>query len=171
MTLSDFIEDNLEGLIEDWTAYARSITPAESDLSDAQLRDSARQLLIGIACDMRVSQAPEQQQAKSHGDYREPDSAFNLVGRGHAEDRRAQGFGINALVAEYRALRASVLRRWQQDGQLDPSAFQEMIRFNEAVDQVVAESVRQFSQTTERIRDLFAIFATGGNCDSRCAAG
>jgi signal transduction histidine kinase len=31
-----------------------------------------------------------------------------------------------------------------------------MIRFNEAVDQMLAESVRQYAQRTERIRDLFA---------------
>lgn len=31
-----------------------------------------------------------------------------------------------------------------------------MIRFNEAIDQGLTESVRQFSDRTERIRDLFA---------------
>lgn len=31
-----------------------------------------------------------------------------------------------------------------------------MIRFNEAIDQGLTESVRQFSERTERIRDLFA---------------
>lgn len=31
-----------------------------------------------------------------------------------------------------------------------------MIRFNEAIDQVLAESVRHYSYRTERIRDLFA---------------
>lgn len=30
-----------------------------------------------------------------------------------------------------------------------------MIRFNEAIDQMVAESVREYSSTTERVRDLF----------------
>ncbi len=38
---------------------------------------------------------------------------------------------------------------------MDAAAFREMIRFNEAVDQMVAESVREFSSITERIRDLF----------------
>ncbi|MBN3858284.1 HAMP domain-containing histidine kinase [Paraburkholderia sp. Ac-20340] len=156
MNLADFIEADLDGIIDDWTDYARAISPADSHLQDVQLRNSARELLLGIAADMRVSQSAAQQEAKSHGERPDPDSTFNQIGRGHADDRQAHGFGINALVAEYRALRASVLRRWQRTGSLDITACQDMIRFNEAIDQMVAESVRQFAQRTERIRDLFA---------------
>ena len=156
MTLSDFIESNLAPLVEDWTAFARQLTPADGQLNDEQLRNSARALLTGIAADMREPQTAAQQQTKSYGHRPSPDSHFNQIGRVHADDRRAHGFEINALVAEYRALRASVLRRWQQTCQFDAAAFEEMIRFNEAVDQMVAESVQQFAKTTERIRDLFA---------------
>ncbi|ALL70697.1 sensor histidine kinase (plasmid) [Paraburkholderia caribensis MBA4] len=155
MTLSDFIESDLDGLIDDWTSYARAVSPKEVHLDDVQLRNSARELLIGIAADMREKQSGAQQHAKSHGERPDPDSAFDRIGRGHADDRQSHGFQVNALVAEYRALRASVLRKWQQKCQLDAAAFQEMIRFNEAVDQMVAESVQEFSAITERIRDLF----------------
>jgi signal transduction histidine kinase len=68
----------------------------------------------------------------------------------------SHGFGINDVVAEFRALRATVLRRWQPIPLVDTTAFQEMIRFNEAIDQVLAESVRHYAYRTERIRDLFA---------------
>ncbi|MFT4172805.1 MAG: sensor histidine kinase [Rhodocyclaceae bacterium] len=156
MTLSDFIEAELDALIDDWTDYARSISPKESHLDEVQLRDSARQLLQGIAADMREQQTDAQQEAKSHGNQSNPASQFNRIGRGHADDRQSQGFEMNALVAEYRALRASVLRRWQRRCGSDAAAFQEMIRFNEAIDQMVAESVAQFTRRTERIRDLFA---------------
>lgn len=133
-----------------------AIAPEDSQLDDAQLRNLARELLLGIAADMRGTQTDAQQEAKAHGDRPGLNSAFNRIGRGHADDRLAQGFGINELVAEYRALRASVLRRWQQTCEIDPATFQETIRFNEAIDQMVAESVRQFAQSSERIRDLFA---------------
>ncbi len=156
MTLSDFIETNLQGLIDDWTEYARKVSEDGIDLSDTQLRDSARELLLGIAADMRGAQTAAQQHAKSLGDRPDPDSRFNAVAHRHADDRLVHGFGINALVAEYRALRASVLQRWQTTSQLDATAFEEMIRFNEAIDQMLAESVRQYAQRTERIRDLFA---------------
>ena len=155
MTLSDFIEADLDGLIDDWIAYARLVAPDDVNLDSLELRNSARELLIAIAADMRGNQSNSEQRDKSQGNRPDPDSAFNLIGRGHADDRQAQGFQINALVAEYRALRASVLRRWQQKCQLDTAAFQEMIRFNEAIDQMVAESVPEFSSITDRIRDLF----------------
>ncbi|WP_250495461.1 sensor histidine kinase [Caballeronia sp. GAWG1-1] len=155
-TISDFIEADLDGLIDEWTEYARAVSPLDSELNDEQLRDSGRELLLGIAADMRESQTDAQQEAKSQGRRPDPNSGFNRIGRGHADDRQIHGFGIDALVAEYRALRASALRRWQRTCELDASAFQEIIRFNEAIDQMVAESVRQYAQRTERIRDLFA---------------
>ncbi|MBT2793609.1 sensor histidine kinase [Paraburkholderia strydomiana] len=156
MTLPDFIEANLDGLIDDWTEYARAISPGNGRLSEEQLRDSARQLLTAIAADMRGAQNQAQQRAKSHGARPGEDSAFNKVGRGHADDRLSHGFEIDALVAEFRALRASVLHKWQQASRLDAAAFDQMTRFNEAIDQMLAESVAQFARRTERIRDLFA---------------
>lgn len=156
MDLSDFIEANLSDLIDDWTDYARKVSIGRGSLSENQLRNSARELLIRIAADMREKQTPAQQHAKSWGDRPPSGTGFNEAAHDHADDRLSQGFDLNDVIAEYRALRASVLRRWQQASQLDASAFQEMIRFNEAVDQMVAESVRQHARRTERIRDLFA---------------
>jgi len=156
MTLSDFIEANLDGLIDDWTEYARAISREDGRLSEEQLRNSARQLLTAIAADMRGAQNQAQQRAKSHGARPDGDSAFNKVGRRHADDRLSHGFEINALVAEFRALRASVLQKWQHASRFDAAAFDQMTRFNEAIDQMLAESVAQFAKRTERIRDLFA---------------
>ena len=62
------------------------------------------------------------------------------------------------MVAEYRALRASVLRGGQQTLPGDAAASQEMIRSNEAIDHMLAESVRQYAQRTERIRDLLPAY-------------
>ena len=74
----------------------------------------------------------------------------------HADERLAHGFGINDVVAKFRALRATVLRRWQKTSPGGAEAFQEMIRFNEAIDQMLSESVRRYAQQTRRIGDLFA---------------
>jgi signal transduction histidine kinase len=156
MSLSDFIEANLPALVDEWAAYARTISLKDSHLTETQLRNSARDILIRIAADMREPQTAEQQQAKSRGDEHDPASGFDRVAREHADDRLAQGYGINDVVAEYRALRASVLRQWHQTSPDAAPAAREMIRFNEAIDHMLAESVRQYAQRTERIRDLFA---------------
>jgi signal transduction histidine kinase len=60
------------------------------------------------------------------------------------------------VVAEYRALRASVLRQWHQTSPDMTPVARELVRFNEAIDHMLAESVRRYAQRTERIRDLFA---------------
>ena len=156
MSLSDFIEANLRDLVEDWTEYARTISQEESHLDERELRNSARDILIRIAADMREPQSALQQQAKSRGEGPASTSGFNDTAHVHAEDRLTHGYGINEVVAEYRALRASVLRRWLMMPPADAAAFQEMIRFNEAIDQMLAESVRQYAQRSQHIRDLFA---------------
>jgi signal transduction histidine kinase len=72
----------------------------------------------------------------------------------HAVLRARDGFDINQLVAEYRALRASVLRRWMDSRLPNPPEVEDVIRFNEAIDQAVAESVGHFHAQVERDRAL-----------------
>ena len=69
----------------------------------------------------------------------------------HAVLRARSGFDINQLVAEYRALRASVLRLWTDQSPLEKSGVDDMIRFNEAIDQAIAESVGFFHRAVERV--------------------
>ncbi|MDR5784556.1 sensor histidine kinase [Caballeronia sp. LZ065] len=156
MNLADFIEGDLPGLIDDWTSYALALSQPDSMLSETQLRDSAAEILAAIAVDMREGQSAAQQRTKSRGDKDTAESGFDHVARCHAEDRLSHGFDINDVIAEFRALRATVLRRWQKTSPAGAAAFQEMIRFNEAIDQVLAESVRHYARRTEGIRDLFA---------------
>ncbi|WP_233827751.1 sensor histidine kinase [Paraburkholderia sp. ZP32-5] len=156
MDLTDFIEGNIQALVDDWTEYAVAISQEESQLSEGQLRNSAADILAAIAADMREPQNQAQQQSKSRGEKYVPQSKFSHVARLYAEDRLSHAFGINDVVAEFRALRATVLRRWQTTSPGGATAFQQMIRFNEAIDQVLAESVWHYAQRTERIRDLFA---------------
>ena len=58
-------------------------------------------------------------------------------------------------MAEYRALRATVLRLWLDATQLDPTAVADVIRFNEAIDQAIAESIAFFTSQVEQARNLF----------------
>lgn len=155
MDLADFIDEHREALILMWAEYALAISQEESRLSEGQLRNSAGDILFAIAADMRTSQSSTEQTAKSRGEESAPKSQFNCIARIHAQDRLSHGFGINDVVAEFRALRATVLRLWETTSPGGAAAFQQMIRFNEAIDQVLAESVRHYADHTERGRDLF----------------
>jgi signal transduction histidine kinase len=70
--------------------------------------------------------------------------------------RAKAGFDIIQMVSEYRALRASVLREWLRSPDVrDETAIGDIVRFNEAVDQAVAESVSNFTAEAERWRNVF----------------
>jgi signal transduction histidine kinase len=74
----------------------------------------------------------------------------------HAVHRYREGFNVNQVISEYRALRASVTRLWLSGGApLPEDHYQELIRFNEAIDQLVAESVDRFSREVDASRELF----------------
>ncbi|MDN8038803.1 sensor histidine kinase [Burkholderia vietnamiensis] len=155
MDLSEFIAEHREALVHAWAGYALKISQEDTRLSEKQLRNSAGDILAAISADMRTSQSPAEQTAKSRGEGSEQESQFTRVARLHAEDRLSHGFGINDVVAEFRALRATVLRYWETTSPRGAAAFQQMIRFNEAIDQVLAESIRHYAEHTEHGRDLF----------------
>jgi signal transduction histidine kinase len=60
------------------------------------------------------------------------------------------------MVSEYRALRASVIRLWMKtkDEMTRPDV-DELTRFNEAIDQSLAESVVRYTQDLEHSKEMF----------------
>src|SRR5690606_13990724 len=72
----------------------------------------------------------------------------------HATLRAGSAFDIEELASEYRALRASVLRLWADHGGGEALHVEDMVRFNEAVDQALAESIQFFDAQVERSRNL-----------------
>ncbi len=118
------------------------------------LRDHVEQILKAIAKDILTAQTSDEQSEKSKGRAARLREASNTAAETHALLRAESGFSINQMAAEYRALRASVLSLWTKKSEptaLDP---QEMIRFNEAIDQAVAESVAFFNARVDHERNL-----------------
>jgi signal transduction histidine kinase len=153
MRLSKFIQDHLEGILSDWESFAQTLLPAGKTLNPTALRDDAENLLRAIALDMETAQNPTQQALKSKGDRR---SLEPLTPHKHAHDRYAIGFDLDQLVAEYRALRASVIRRWTSEfRQADYAALEELTRFNEAIDEALADSVARYGAIVERAKTMF----------------
>jgi signal transduction histidine kinase len=154
MRISDFIEANAASIADGAQAFAATQAPRSMQLDEVALRDHIPQILEAIVRDLRSARNAEQRQARldelgSAGDP--PKSAAQLHGRLRAKG----GFNINQMVAEYRALRASVLRLWTEDHRLTVEGVEDIIRFNEAVDAAVAESVADFSNEAEAWRQVF----------------
>ncbi len=149
MTLATFVKENIDAILEEWVEFARTLSP-QLDL-DA-LRNHAQRMLLAVAADMESEQSDEQQRAKSRGEGRsDADSAAHL----HGDQRYSKGFSLEQLISEYRALRATVIRLWLRGTTLDERTIDDLTRFNESIDQLVAESVVNFSKQVDHARALF----------------
>lgn len=154
--LADFIEQNTQPILDDWRQFADHLALSERHLSCAELEDSARDMLSSIVEDMRQDQSDQRGADKSHGDAPENAPAITRNARLHAQNRLGQGFTIDDVVAEYRALRASVTRHWLASITVSRDAgVPDLIRFNESVDQALSESIAHFSAEIGRVRDIF----------------
>ena len=155
MKLSQFISAHLENILVEWDIFARSLFPASPPPPPHVLRDHAREILLEIIADLDRPQTAIEQKKKSEGqdleniDKKSPAAV-------HGTLRQASGFNLTQLTAEYRALRATVLRLWLPH--IEPGAQNsslDMMRFNEAMDQALAESVVTYSENSDRTRDTF----------------
>ena len=155
MKLSTFITAHLENILCEWDIFARTLFPASPTPPQNLLRDHGREILQEIVVDLDTHQTAEQQTEKSKGQADEEVNKKSAAAI-HGTLRQASGFTLTQLTAEYRALRATVFRLWmpymQQHTQESAA---DMIRFNEAMDQALAESVVTYSENSDRTRDTF----------------
>ena len=156
MRLADFILANREPILAEWEAFARTCAPASGPMDVAALRDHADAMLAVIAADLATTQGRFAQSEKSKGRALADDSEARTAAEEHGTGRAQSGFTVAQMVAEYRALRASVIRLWTQaEGALDASDIDDLTRFNEAIDQALAESILRFNQDVEQAKETF----------------
>ena len=152
--LSDFILNNMEVILQAWEEFARTIEPPALTMDDVELRDHARQMLQVIAADLQTPQSDYQQAEKSKGNG--PRTSRDTAAEVHAEARLQSGYTVEQLVSEYRALRSSVLRLWAASSKTGMiSDMDDVTRFNEAVDQALAESVARYAKMVKRSQNMF----------------
>jgi signal transduction histidine kinase len=150
MSLRAFIRDHHEQIVSEFSVFAKTLMPANVEMTEAELRDHAEELLTAVVQDIGLSQTPEEQSRKSHGSGSA--KTMEAPGRLHADDRIEHGFTFRAVLAEFRALRATVLRLYQESGATDLT---DVRRFNEAIDEAMTESMDRFAVQTDLFRDQF----------------
>ena len=154
MRLSQFILTNMEAILQEWEDFAESIHATLHCMTAKELRDHAEAMLREVAADLNTAQNRQEGIEKSQG--LSPQLPEDTAAETHAVDRLASGFTIEQLASEYRALRASVLRLWQDDiSNITVADVKDMVRFNEAIDQSLAESVARYSALHRESQNLF----------------
>jgi signal transduction histidine kinase len=156
LRFSSFIKDNLDPIVDGWETFARSLLPSAKTMSDLALRNHGRDILLAIANDMDTAQSEDQRFVKS----KKTETAANApetAAATHGALRQLAGFDLLQLVGEFRAMRASVLALWRraQGNDEGTRAIEEIARFNEGIDQALAESVERYSAGVEASRDMF----------------
>lgn len=157
--LSTFLRVNTESILAEWESFARSL-PMGTDMDVSGLRDHAREMLAVIATDLERPQSAQEQADKARGlidavegrrDLRERTAA-----QAHGAGRALQGFNVGHMVSEFRALRASVIRLWSSTFKEATLAdLEDLTRFNEAIDQAIAESITRFTQDVGESKERF----------------
>ena len=157
MRLADFILSNLEPVLGEWEVFARTIG-AGKQLDQLALRDHAGQILHATAEGMTHPRAGTQAPGSSTGERPSAPGGEALVGASdlHAADRLGLGFDMLEVMSEYRALRASVLRLWHASGPApNECSVDDVARFNESIDQSLAEAVASYTRRVDQARDMF----------------
>lgn len=154
MRLADFIERQQERILEEWEHFAAGMLPAAAEMPSLALRDHAPDMLQAITSDLRTTESLSARRDRARRHAPVMSSAPATAAQTHGTLRARSGFDIMQLVAEFRALRASVLGLWTDEHAPDPMAFDDMMRFNEAIDQAVAESVAHYHSEVEQSRNL-----------------
>jgi len=154
-SLSRFIRDNTEPILVEWETFARSL-PGGGVMNVAALRDHAKEMLIAIAADLERPQSDRAQDEKARGERDAAEARDTTAAQEHGTGRAGSGFTIGQMVAEFRALRASVTRLWlAEETAAAHTDLTDLIRFNEAIDQAIAESVSRFSQAVAQTQERF----------------
>jgi signal transduction histidine kinase len=145
LPLAAFIHANMQEIIADWEAFARTLLPAAATMTSLALRDHAKPILQAIANETQLDDAGA-----------EPRSSAQTAAAAHGALRHLSGFNLLQVGSEYRALRASVIKLWrahlskEHHGPLD-----DLAHFNASVDRALAESIASYADEVARSRDTF----------------
>jgi len=154
--LGDFIRQNVAQIADEWTGFARTRMPASEGMTALALCDHVEEILGFVADDLETLQTGAEQLQKSQGNGPREGGAHRSAAEVHAEGRLGDGFDVDQLVSEYRALRACVAKLWSAGNrELNRHDVDDLIRFNEAIDQAIAESLSHYTKTLDHSRYLF----------------
>ncbi|WP_256599991.1 MULTISPECIES: sensor histidine kinase KdpD [Pseudomonas] len=144
----------MDTILQAWEDFARTVELHREALSDKGLRSHAAFILQAVARDMDTPQSLQQEIDKSQG--LGPSVVGESAAETHAALRFLDGFTLDQMVSEYRALRSSVLRLWLSQGASPDQAdrVSEIIRFNEAIDQALVESIASYGKAVDTTRKM-----------------
>lgn len=149
MTLSKFMLENIEQILCEWDTVARSLDPTVKGMSDAALRDDARQIIKSLAKHVALRTSAAIRPAVRDADR-------NSAAATHGSLRQSSDFSLAQVKTEYRALRVSILEMWLPGCGLAPDEAAVCVaHFDATIAQAQAESVSAYVRQAERTQTTF----------------
>lgn len=153
MRVIDILRRRESEIIDEAVRFAQSLAPfADEPINSAVLRDHLPSVLRAMVRDLEQPQTRSEEIAKSEG--RAPPMTGETAAEIHGRMRAESGLSVGQVVAEFRVLRSVVSRMWNDSADHDADTRADMIRFNEAIDQAIAESVSFHSAEVQRWRNM-----------------
>ncbi|XKH01024.1 EAL domain-containing protein [Marinobacter nauticus] len=151
MKLSDFIRTRMEVILQVWDHDAESIL-SNHELSDEELRDHIKQILLGIAVELERPVTGHERSALFNPAH--PDSIVSA--RIHGMERHNLGADIVHVTSEFGALRQTVAQLWLNSlTSVEPSDVEDLNRFNGRIDEALSQSVQRYVQEKQKQSRLF----------------
>jgi signal transduction histidine kinase len=157
MELAAFIRSKEEAIVAEWEAFAQTYLPSAAQMDRSALRDHIIGLLRFIAHDLETSQTERERSEKAKGQGPKEGGANDSAAETHADLRFTGGFDTVEMISEFRALRASVIKLWRAEWAKSETVdiLPDLLRFNEAIDQVMTESLSRFTDKVNHSGSLF----------------
>jgi signal transduction histidine kinase len=157
MELAAFIRSNEGVIVAEWEAFAHTYLASAAHMDRFALRDHIIGLLRFIADDLETSETERQRSEKAKGRGPKEGGALDSAAETHAALRFTGGFDTIEMISEFRALRASVIKLWRAEWANADAAdiLPDLLRFNEAIDQVMTESLGRFTEKFTHSGSLF----------------
>lgn len=146
MRLAKFIEKNRDEILQTWEDYARELSTSPDSMPTSELRDHAEEMLEFIREELDSREERNSTEFFLRGAL--PAHVENSAAILHGNQRMEWGFSVRDMIAEFRALRASVIRLWS--ARTPRINRDDLIAFDAAIDQAQTESVDRFTSKKER---------------------
>ena len=157
MDLAAFIRSNEDVIVEEWEAFAHAYVHSAAHMDRSALRDHIKGLLRFIADDLETPETERERSEKAKGQGPKAGGALDSAAETHAALRFTGGFDTIEMISEFRALRASVIKLWRSEwAEADASdILPDLLRFDEAIDQAMTESLGRFTKKLTRSGSVF----------------
>jgi signal transduction histidine kinase len=148
MRIAEFIRSDPELILERWRKLIAAELPDDEQMNE---RPGVARILDSLAIILDSREHDEAERKDSGNSGAEPCAT---AADEHAMQMARSGFNIKQLAADYRALRASVVSLWVACDSPGERLVEDIVRFNEVLDECSTEAIARFHTEIERCRNL-----------------